>query len=269
MTTTQVHSVRSADGTTIAFERLGSGPALILIEAAAHFRRFSSFDGLTPLLANHFTVYRYDRRGRGDSSDAGPYAVEREVEDLAALIDLAGGSASVYGYSSGALLAMHAAARGLHIPRLALLEPPLQDAEEPDADDAFTVELVRLVDDGRRSDAVEHFHAGIAVPSEIIEQIRGTPSWAAMESVAHTLVYDCAISAATTPELLERVTTPTLVLDSAGSTGNLSGWAATVARRLPDATHRSLAGEWHGVADDVLAPALVEFSRDRSSARLA
>jgi pimeloyl-ACP methyl ester carboxylesterase len=259
MTTSHVHRVRSADGTSIAFERLGSGPALILIEAAAHFRGFSSFGGLAPMLAGHFSVYRYDRRGRGDSSDTLPYAVEREVEDLAALIDDAGGSAALYGFSSGALLAMHAAAAGLAVTRLALLEPPLQDDAEADPDAGFTAELARLVDAGRRSDAVAYFHAGIGVPEEVVAQTRETSAWTAMESVAHTLVYDCAISAVTTPRLLDAVSTPTLVLDSAGSSDDLTGWAAAVARRLPDATHRSLAGEWHGVADDVLAPALVEF----------
>jgi pimeloyl-ACP methyl ester carboxylesterase len=119
-------SVRSA-GTRIAFERSGDGPPLILVEAALHYRDFSSFGGLAPLLAEEFTVYAYDRRGRGESTDTTPYAPEREVEDLAALIDEAGGSAHLYGYSSGPLFAMHAAAHGLSIGRLALLEPPLQD----------------------------------------------------------------------------------------------------------------------------------------------
>jgi pimeloyl-ACP methyl ester carboxylesterase len=259
MTTTHVDTVHSADGTAIAFERLGSGPALILIEAAAHFRGFSSFDGLAPMLASDFTVYRYDRRGRGGSTDTPPYGVEREVEDLAALIDDAGGSALVYGFSSGALLALHAAARGLAIPRLALLEPPLPDEADAEAAADFTAELGRLVGAGRRSDAVELFHTAIGVPAEVVEQTRGTPAWTAMESVAHTLVYDCLVSAATTPGLLAAAKVPTLVLDSEGSSDDLTGWAATTASRLPDSTHRSLAGEWHGVPDDVLAPALVDF----------
>ncbi len=124
MTTTHV---LSADGTRIAFERAGDGPALILVEPAGHYRALSAVAGLVPLLAGRFTVYTYDRRGRGDSTDTLPYAPAREVEDLAALIDHAGGSAHLYGFSSGALLAMHAAAAGLPVGRLALLEPPLQD----------------------------------------------------------------------------------------------------------------------------------------------
>ncbi|MGH3454273.1 MAG: alpha/beta fold hydrolase [Nocardioidaceae bacterium] len=261
MTTAPEGFARSADGTTIAYERTGRGPALILVEAAAHYRAFSSFTGLTDLLADHFTVYRYDRRGRGDSTDTLPYSVDREVDDLAALIEAAGGSAYLYGFSSGALLGLHAAARGLGIPRLALLEPPLDD-DETRAPRSLTIELAELVDAGRHSDAVEHFQMSIGVPDEIIEDSRGTPAWKAMESVAHTLVYDCRISEATAPEVFAAVTAPTLVLDSDGSTDNLSGWASMVAARLPNATHRSLTGEWHGLADGLLAPVLTEFFTD-------
>jgi pimeloyl-ACP methyl ester carboxylesterase len=255
-------SVRSADGTRIAFERSGDGPPLILAEAALHYRDFSSFGGLAPLLAEEFTVYAYDRRGRGESTDTPPYAPEREVEDLAALIAEAGGSAHLYGYSSGALLALHAAAHGLSIGRLALLEPPLQDdgAEPPDSD--LTAELAELVASGRNGDAIEHFHRSIGVPAEFVADMRSTPEWAKMEPIAHTLVYDCTISETTTPDLLRSVEAPTLVLDSMGSSDDLTGWAAAVAARLPRGSHRSLAGEWHTVPDETLAPVLVEFLRD-------
>jgi pimeloyl-ACP methyl ester carboxylesterase len=258
MTTTS--KVISSDGTTIAFDRSGDGPPVILVEAAGHYRDFSSFSGLVPLLSRDFAVFTYDRRGRGDSTDTTPYAPEREVEDLAALIAQAGGSAHVYGYSSGALLALHAAARGLPISRLALLEPPLQDGGEG-TPDSLTTELARLVAAGRNRDAVEHFHRSIGVPAEFIAEMQSTPEWAKMESVAHTLVYDCVISDATTPALLSSVEVPTLVLDSEGSTDNLTGWAATVAGRLPRGSHRSLPGEWHTVADEILAPVLAEFFR--------
>jgi pimeloyl-ACP methyl ester carboxylesterase len=258
MPTPSEGAVHSADGTTIAFERTGAGPAVILVEAAAHYRAFSSFAGLAKLLAEHFTVYRYDRRGRGDSTDTLPYSVDREVEDLAALVEHAGGSAYVYGFSSGALLGLHAAAAGLAVPRLALLEPPLDD-DETAAPNALTAELAELIGADRRSDAVEHFQISIGVPDEIIEQFRDTPAWTAMESVAPTLVYDCLISEATGPTVFSAAVVPTLVLDSEGSTDDLSGWASMVAARLPDATHRSLPGEWHGLADDVLAPVLIEF----------
>lgn len=251
-------SVTSADGTQIAFDRSGSGPSLILVEPAAHFRGFSAFDGLAPLLAEAFTVYRYDRRGRGESTDTPPYAPEREVEDIAALIDAAHGTAAAYGYSSGALLVLHVAAAGLPIRRMALLEPPLpeDDSVRPDP---LTLELADLIAAGRRGDAVERFHRAIGVPEEIIDGMRGTAAFEAMESVAPTLVYDCRVSDATTRDLLGKATIPALVLDSEGSGENLTGWAATVAARLPNGTHRSLPGEWHGIPDETLAPVLIEY----------
>lgn len=251
-------TISSRDGTTIAFDRTGDGPPVILVEPAAHYRDFSTCNGLVPLLSTRFTVYAYDRRGRGESTDTAPYAPEREVEDLAALVEHAGGSAHVYGHSSGALLALHAAAQGVPIARLALLEPPLQD-DDAEVPDPLTTELAELAAAGRHEDMVERFHEAIGVPEEMVAEMRSTPPWTKMASVAPTLEYDCRISDATTPALLRSVEVPTLVLDSAGSTDNLTGWAATVAARLPNATHRSLPGEWHTVADDVLAPVVTEF----------
>jgi pimeloyl-ACP methyl ester carboxylesterase len=259
-TDTSAGSVRSADGTTIAFERTGAGPALILADAAGHYRDFSSFGTLTGLLAADFTIFTYDRRGRGRSTDTLPYAIEREVDDLASLITEAGGSAFVYGVSSGALLALQAAASGLAIPRLALFEPPIGSDEDASADADFTRELADLVAAGRRDDAVERFHLGIGVPPEVVAQM-APQTRSALEAVAHTLVYDCVISDATSLELVRSVTAPTLVIDSEGSTGDLTGWAAAIIEALPNGTHRSLTGEWHGVADEDLAPVLTEFFR--------
>lgn len=260
MSSTHVpQDVRSADGTRIAYSRSGDGPALILVEAAGHYRDFSSYGGLAPLLSRELTVYTYDRRGRGQSTETLPYAPEREVEDLDALIAHAGGSAHLYGFSSGALLAVRAAAHGLGVDRLAVMEPPLQDeGAEPDP---LTVQLRELVAAGRNGDVVEHFHQSIGVPPELIDDMRSTPPWSKMKSVAHTFVYDCVLSDTTTTALLRSVDVPTLVLDSEGSTDNLTAWAATVAGRLPHGSHRSLAGEWHSVPDVILAPVLLEFFR--------
>jgi pimeloyl-ACP methyl ester carboxylesterase len=251
--------VTSRDGTSIAYERAGAGPALILVDAAGHYRELSSFGGLIDPLAGDFTVYHYDRRGRGGSTDTAPYAVEHEVDDLSALIDEAGGSAYLYGFSSGGLVALHAAASGLAIPRLALLEPPIEADEDRSAQATFTAELAELVAAGRRGGAVEFFLTNIGVPDEIIAEMRETRSWSAMEAVAHTLVYDSMVSQATSIQLLASVTVPTLVLDSEGSSDDLTSMAATVAEGLPNGVHRSLVGEWHGVPDDVLGPALIEF----------
>ncbi len=252
-------TVTSMDGTVIAYERAGQGPALILIDAAGHYREFTSFAGLINLLAPRFTVYHYDRRGRGGSTDTQPYAVEREIDDLAALIDEAGGSAFVYAFSSGGLLALHAAAAGLPIARMALLEPPIARDEGRSAQRAFTTELANLITAGRPEDAVEFYLTSIGVPDDIVEDMRGSASWSAMMSVAPTLVYDSLISEATSFDLLASVTVPTLVLDSEGSSNDLIGMAATVAGGLPNGSHRSLAGEWHGVSDEVLAPVLIDF----------
>jgi pimeloyl-ACP methyl ester carboxylesterase len=256
-----VNRVTSSDGTSIAFQRSGAGPALILVDAAGNYRDFRPLRAPVELLAAQFTVYVYDRRGRGASTDTPPYAIEREVDDLAALIAEAGGSAFVYAMSSGSLLALHAAASGLAIPKLALFEPPIEPREAPTGETDFTTELAELVAAGRRRDAVAFFHRGIGVPEEVMAQMT-PPVWAALEAVAHTLVYDCKLSDAMSLALIRSVTVPALVIDSQGSSGELTGMAAMVVEALPNSTHRSLAGEWHGVADEALAPVLTEFFKD-------
>jgi pimeloyl-ACP methyl ester carboxylesterase len=249
-------SVRSADGTLIAFERVGSGPPVVMVDPAGGYSEFDNIRGLGALLADRFTVYTYDRRGRGRSGDTAPYAVGREVEDLAAVIEELGGRACVYGFSSGGLLALQAAVAGVAIDRMALLEPPVRDADEP-PDVAFTRTLDELVNAGRRAEAVDLFLTSIGVPAEVIEGM--TPVRPALEAVAHTLVYDGEISERTSLEMLRAVSTPTLVLDSAGSSEDLTGGAAAIARTLPGGTHRSLPGSWHGVPDEVLAPVIGDF----------
>lgn len=242
----------SRDGTPIAFECTGSGPALILIEPAGHYRALSAFDDLVPLLTPDFTVCRYDRRGRGESGDTLPYALDREVEDLSALVDAIGGRVCAYGYSSGALLALHAAGQGVPLAGLVLLEPPLQDGAQGGAD-PLTEELAVLVRAGRHEDAVTHFHAAIGVPDEMVEGMRGTDRWTRMVGIAPTLVYDCRLSDAMRLDVLAAVSVPTLVLDSEGSSDELTGSAATAARLIPGAHHKSLPGEWHVVAPDLIA----------------
>jgi pimeloyl-ACP methyl ester carboxylesterase len=253
-----VNRVISSDGTAIAFERAGAGPPLVMVDAAGSYRDFRPLRPPVELLSGHFTVYLYDRRGRGASGDTQPYAVEREVDDLAALIAEAGGSASLYAMSSGGLLALHAAASGLAIPKLALFEPPIEPDENPTGETEFTAELAGLVAAGRHRDAVELFHRGIGVPDEVMAQM--TPSvWAALEAVAPTLVYDCRLSDAMSLQLIRTVTAPTLVVDSQGSSGHLTGMSAAVVKALPNGVHRSLLGAWHGVPDETLAPVLIEF----------
>ncbi len=249
--------VESTDGTRIAYE-VGdtTGPVVVLVEPPFHHRTMSAYAGLAPLLAEHLTVVTYDRRGRGASGDAGAYHPDREAEDLDAVIRAVGGTADVYGYSAGALLALRAASTSSSITGLVVLEPPLHDDADP-RPDPLTVELTELVADGDRSGAVRRFHEAIGVPDEFLAEMVRSPAWASMVDVAHTAVYDCMISDAVTSSVLASVTQPTLVLDSAGTSDDLSGWAADVAALLPAATHRSLPGEWHAVADDVLVAAIV------------
>jgi pimeloyl-ACP methyl ester carboxylesterase len=249
---------RSADGTEIAFERSGVGPAVVMVDPAGGYSEFDGIRGLGALRSGQFTVYTYDRRGRGRSGDTTPYAVAREIEDLSAVVAEAGGSACVYGFSSGGLLALHAAAAGLGIDKLALFEPPVRGEHEP-PDTAFTAELANLVSSGRRAAAVDRFLTAIGVPAEVIEGM--APVRPALEAVAHTLVYDCEISDATTFELLHSVQTPALVLDSQSSSDDLTGGTAAIAQALPDGTRRSLPGDWHGVADEDLAPVISDFFR--------
>jgi pimeloyl-ACP methyl ester carboxylesterase len=253
-----VAAVRSADGTQIAFERLGTGPPLILVDAALGFRGFGPLGALASELAAGFTVITYDRRGRGESTDTRPYAVERELGDLHALVEAAGGSAFAYGFSSGAVLLLHAALAGIALPKLALLEPPLALEDEPDESD-LGAEIAELVAAGRRGDAVEHFNKSIGVPEEMLAGMRDAPFWPALEHAAHTLVYDTTITSSLPLAGLSAIATPVLVLASGGSDERLSAWGHWLRDALPNASLRTLEGEWHGVAPDVLAPVLTEF----------
>ena len=258
--------VRSADGTSIAFDRSGEGPALVLVGGALSER--SAAANLAGRLAPRFTVFAYDRRGRGDSGDTTPYAPEREVEDLEALISGVGGSAFVFGHSSGAALALMAARTPRDsISKLALYEPPfiVDDSRAPLPDDYVTA-LDALVSAGRRGDAVEYFMtAGVGVPEEAIAQMRDDPSWGGLEALAHTLAYDGRIvdgAMAGRPlpaEWATSVTVPTLVMDG----GNSPPWqrrsVEALADLIPDAQRLTLEGQDHGAAPEVLAPVLESF----------
>ncbi|WP_406065649.1 alpha/beta fold hydrolase [Micromonospora sp. NBC_00860] len=258
-------TVRSADGTIIAYERSGAGPAVILVDAAGGFREMGPMRSLAAHLAEEFTVLTYDRRGRGQSSDTSPYAPQREVEDLRALIEgPSGGSAALYGFSSGAVLALLAAAGGLSVTRLALLEPPFAQDEQSTDDPGLAADITELVAAGRPGDAMLHFQRSIGVPAEFVDGMRDGPGWPAMEALAHTLVYDLTLLTALPAEALTTLTIPTLVLDSAQSDARLHGWAQGVAEALPAGRHRTLPGEWHGVSDEVLAPVLADHFSGRA-----
>jgi pimeloyl-ACP methyl ester carboxylesterase len=260
MNSREIGRVTSRDGTSIAFERTGTGPPVILVDAAGNFRGFSPMPQLAEALSQDFTAFTYDRRGKGASTDTLPYAVDREFDDLQALIGLAGGSAYVHGFSSGATLALLAAERGLGITKLSLLEPPLRvGATPPPAAPGISGEVARLIIAGRRGDAYEHWLTGIGVPAETIAQMREGPLWPALEATAHTLVYESFIPGSLPPERLAAISTPALVVASQGSTDQLRDWVQGVADALPNASARFLPGTWHGVPPEHLAPALTEF----------
>jgi pimeloyl-ACP methyl ester carboxylesterase len=254
--------VRSADGTLIAYEVTGAGPAVILVDAAGCYRGLGPSASLGRRLAADFRVLTYDRRGRGESTNTMPYAVTREVEDIAALIEAVGGSASLYGYSSGAVLALHAAASGLAVRRLVLNEPPLDVVGEPPPVSSLEIEVADLVAAGRPGDAVEHFQRSIGMPDEYLEGIREAPYWPALERLAPTLVYDLAITRTLPADRLTSVTVPTLVVECDASSSDLRGWAHAVTDTLPEAWLRTLPGEWHGVLEADLARELRSFLGD-------
>lgn len=250
----------SKDGTPIAYERTGQGRAVILVDGAMSSRAFGPGVALAPLLAQRFTVFAYDRRGRNNSSDTPPYAVEREVEDIAALIAEAGQAVYLVGHFSGAALALRAVAAGLKVEKLALYEPPyVTGGPRPPADAAN--QLARLAAAGQRGDAVEYFMVQITGrPAVEVARLRSSPYWPALEAIAPTLAYDAAMMGdGSLPAWLATIRIPTLVMDGTNSPASRRQSAQAVAQALPQAQYRSLEGKTHDVAADVIAPVLIEF----------
>lgn len=260
-----VDNVTSKDGTPIAFERSGEGPAIILVGGAIQHRAIDPQTAqLAAILAQDFTVFHYDRRGRGDSADTLPYAVEREIEDLEALINEAGGAAFVFGISSGAALAMQAAVRlGYKIKKLALYEAPYNSENKArQAWREYTKQLREALAAGRRGEAVALFMKLVGMPADQIEGMRHAEMWPMFEAVAPTLAYDAAVmgeDASAPTELAARVAVPALVMDGGASDAFMHHTATALAKAIPQAQHRTLADQTHNVDMQVLAPVLAEF----------
>ncbi len=253
--------VTSNDGTPIAYDKLGSGPAVILVCGGSVDR--TSNAGLVEVLATHFTVYNYDRRGRGESGDNQEYTIEREIEDIAAVAAAAGGTAYLYGTSSGAALAAEAA-RTLPgtITKLALWEPPFSLEESSRPPEEQVERYDELIAAGRRGDAVEYFMTKVVgLPPEFVAYARTQPFWQAQEVLAHTLAYDATIMGdySLPVERAAAVTIPTLVIAGGMSFPFMRETAQALADVLPDGQHRILEGQEHNVDPAVLAPVLVEF----------
>jgi pimeloyl-ACP methyl ester carboxylesterase len=262
-----MNTVQSSDGTAIAYDRTGQGPPLVLVDGALCYRASGPNGPLAKLLAPHFTVFTYDRRGRGDSGNTLPYAVEREVEDIEALIAAAGGSASVYGISSGAVLALEAANRLAAIKKLALYEAPfiIDDSRRPLSDD-YNAQLAETLASDRRGDAVKLFMTkGVGLSTVMVAMMRFMPAWGKLKGVAHTLPYDAMImgdnqSGKPLPtSQWTKMTAPTLVVAGGKSPAWMQRGMQALADLLPNAEHRTLEGQTHLVKPGVLAPILVEF----------
>jgi pimeloyl-ACP methyl ester carboxylesterase len=261
----------STDGTTIAYSTIGQGPAVILVDGATGFRWTSAPSELAQLLASEFTVYSYDRRGRGESSDTSPYAVEREVEDIEALIDAAGGAAALYGISSGGALALEATL-GLpsKVTKLAIYEVPYDDsAGAAQAWHAYRTQLANFLAAGQRGEAAALFMRFVGVPDEMLAGMRESPMWPIMEAVAPTLTYDAAALGPDRCVPVARakaVSVPTLIMDGSASEEMMPFMrrtAETLTAAIPQARHEILPGQRHDVDAKVLAPVLAAFLNRR------
>ena len=258
-----MNRVISKDGTAIAYEKLGSGFPLILVDGALCYRSFGPMPKFASLLSNHFSVYMYDRRGRGESTDAAGYSADREVDDIEALIAAAGGSAFVFGISSGAALGLRAVEKKLNIPKLALYEPPFvytaaSGTNPPDHKE----NLEKILAAGSRGKAVKYFMVdmvGVPAAGAFIMQLM--PMWKKLKSVAHTLPYDAAVMGDFTVPIarIASVTTPTLIAGGGKSSAALRKAVHLVADALPNGTLKIMESENHNVAASALVPVLTDF----------
>ena len=265
-------TVTSKDGSTIAYNKTGTGPALIVVTGATAFRAFDpNLQRLADLLAAEYSVINYDRRGRGESNDVGPYdpktAPAREIDDIAALIEMAGGRGSLLGFSSGSVLALEAAASGLPVDRLVMYEPPFilpgQDFPPPAADYVETLTRFGASDD--KDAAPAYFMQSLGMPPDAIEGTRQSPIWPLMQSIGPTIAYDGQImfdayyTAHKFPRRWSKATMPVLVVNGDASFPFMPAAADAVAKALPNATRKTLPGEDHGPKPEALAPVLREF----------
>lgn len=262
-----ISSVISKDGTRIAWEKIGQGPVVLIVNGAFGYRAFRGGRDLASLLSKDFTVYLYDRRGRGQSTDTLPYAAEREIEDIEALLDQAGGSAYVYGDSSGAALTLLAAASlgSVKIPKVALYDPPYV-SDDDKARHEFATEkqhITELLRQGKRGDATTFSLCGMGISPARMEERRKQPEWKLMESVEHTLAYEYTILGdGTVPLALAKKTMmPALVMDGGKSMPFMHEAAEILGKAMPQAMRKTLKDQTHSVSASVLAPVLKAFFR--------
>ncbi|WP_138759961.1 alpha/beta fold hydrolase [Modestobacter altitudinis] len=253
-------TVTSADGTSIAYETFGAGALLITVCGATCDRALMR--PTAQALGEHFRTVTYDRRGRGDSGDTLPYSVDREVEDIAALIDQLGGPAHLYGHSSGAGLVLHAVAAGLPVGDFVLHDPPYSPDDRSSRDEArqYGLTIRSLLSQGRRADALETFCRLTGMPDDVIDGMRGTHRWAELLALAPTLAYDSAVmgdidnGGAVPEDVAARITRTGLVLVGGESPPFMAEVSRRLAQRLPGGRHIVIEGHGHVVPPDVLAP---------------
>ena len=251
----------SKDGSQIGFTKVGNGPALVIVSGALAHRELNGDTALVRKLMDHFSVYTYDRRGRGESSDTKPYAVDREIEDIEALIDHAGGKAYVYGVSSGAALALQAAAKlgAAKVSKLAIYEPPYG---QPQRD--FTAQKDRVTDlarTGQPGDAASFFLSAIGTPPEVLEGVKKSPDWEKIKKIDFTLTYDFdVLGDGRVPEdVVKAIGIPTLVMVGEKTMDFMHPTATRIANLIPNAQRTTLTGQTHQVKAEVVAPVLIEF----------
>jgi pimeloyl-ACP methyl ester carboxylesterase len=264
-----VRTISSKDGTTLAYDVYGSGPALIYITGASCFRSFLPVVQDAKAFAKEFSVYNYDRRGRGDSTDTQPYAIEREVEDIEALIDAAGGRAHLYGHSSGAVLALEAALRlGDRVDRVVIYDPSyVHDEAERSAYNTLSQQVHKLLQDGKNGRAMTSFLSGIGMPKAFVYLLRLMPGWKTMAALAPTLAYDIALTRDLPPlERASQVTVPLQVVVGEKSPAGIHEVARQLSDAIPGATCIKLAGQDHMVSARALLPVLTGFLKPQPQA---
>jgi pimeloyl-ACP methyl ester carboxylesterase len=258
--------VISNDGTVISYDKTGKGPALVLVDGAFCYREYGVTPRLAPLLTSHFTVFTYDRRGRGDSTDTKPYSVEREREDLEAVVAATNDTPFVVGFSSGAALVLQAVGNGLKVKKIALFEPPYvagADGRTAPPANAGTI-LYDLISQGKRTAAVKYFLKNVmGMPPAMVFLFKlfGRSFWAKNEGVAHTLPYDVAILGdfSMPNEITSRINVPAMVIGGEKSPKRLKDAVRDVGKSIPAAEICFLKGQSHNVSMKVLAPVLISF----------
>lgn len=255
-------TVKSKDGTALAYDVHGSGPALVYITGASCFRSFKPILQDVKEFAKEFTVYNYDRRGRGDSGDTAPYSIEREVEDIEAMIDAAGGKANLYGHSSGAVLALEAALRlGDKVNKVVMYDPPyVHDEAEKVTYGQLSQKVQKLLDNGKNKEAMSTFLKGIGTPGMFVWLLPLFPGWKTMVALAPTLAYDIALTKDLPPvERATRVAVPTQIIVGEKSPARIHDVANQLTKAIPNARFEKLAGQDHMVSAKVLLPVLSGF----------